>query len=238
MKRFYKDVSTGPDTAGGGFCILLDGRPVRTPNKALLLSPSDALAQAVAQEWARQGEVVMPQSMPLTTLLTTAIDRTIPERGPITLSVLQYLNGDLICYRSPAGVDTGLDAEEDRVWAPWADWFAARYGHRLHTTTDLNALTQSDDAHSDIAAYLNGLDDHRFNVLQVVTSLSGSLVLALAFLEGQLDAQGIYDAALCEEQFFARKHDLSQYGEDPITHKKHAALLADLQACRMYLDYL
>ena len=77
-KRFYKDVSVGPDLS-----ILLDGRSVKTPMKAKLLLPSAALAEAVADEWRAQVKVINPALMPLTRLANTAIDRVGIERAHI-----------------------------------------------------------------------------------------------------------------------------------------------------------
>jgi len=237
MKRFYQDVTTGPGL-DGGWVILLDGRPVRTPGKDLLCAPSPAMAGAVAQEWQAQGDTILPGTMPLTALLTTAIDRVAPERPAITQSVLSYLNGDLLCYRVEKGDAHGLDDEQARRWDPWLTWFAGRFGHTLHTTTTLSAFTQSDDAHTDISGYLSGLSLHQFNALQVATSLTGSIVLALALTEGSLSPEDAYACALCEELYFERRHKLEQHGLDPIEEKKRAALMTDLKACRAYLDVL
>ena len=69
-KRFYKDVTVTEDLG-----IALDGRPVKTPMKAPLVLPTRALADAVAAEWAEQGEEIKPATMYLTKLANTAIDR-------------------------------------------------------------------------------------------------------------------------------------------------------------------
>jgi chaperone required for assembly of F1-ATPase len=239
MKRFYKDVSTGPALQGGkASAVLLDGRPVRTPGKALLAAPSARLAEAIADEWRAQGESIDPATMPLTTLLTTCIDRIEHDREAIMLSVLAYLNGDLLCYRADPTDETGLVAEEERLRQPWLEWFAGRFGHRLLTTTALSALRQPDDAHSDIAAFLSDLDDARFNIVQVATSLTGSLVLALALLEGAITPQQAYECTLCEELFHERRLDLGRYGPDPIEQKRRDALLYDLEACTRFLTLL
>lgn len=238
MKRFYKQVSVAPEPNSSGFSILLDGRPMRTQGGLPLLAPTEGLAKAVAAEWDAQVDKIVPNAMPLTSLLTTALERTIPERASINLSVLEYLNGDLLCYRSSAGVDSGLDIEEERVWGPWLEWFAGRFGHKLSTTTDIAAIYQSDDAHGDMATYLSGLDDHTFNILQIVTSMSGSFVLALAFIEGLIEPQQIFEAAQCEELYFIRLHDLEDYGHDPITTKKYAGLMRDFEACKEYLNLI
>ena len=52
MKRFYKE--TAVDLGDGGHRVLLDGKPMRTPAKAVLVVPTRALAEAIAAEW---GEV-------------------------------------------------------------------------------------------------------------------------------------------------------------------------------------
>ena len=49
MKRFYKE--TAVDAGDGGWRVLLDGKPMRTPAKAMLVTPTRALADAIAREW-------------------------------------------------------------------------------------------------------------------------------------------------------------------------------------------
>ena len=49
MKRFYKE--TAVDAGDGGYRVLLDGKPMRTPAKAVLVAPTRALAEAIAAEW-------------------------------------------------------------------------------------------------------------------------------------------------------------------------------------------
>ena len=44
MRRFYKSAEAGEHE--GVMAVLLDGRPVRTPNRALLHLPTEALALA------------------------------------------------------------------------------------------------------------------------------------------------------------------------------------------------
>ncbi|MCH7862497.1 MAG: ATPase, partial [Proteobacteria bacterium] len=57
MKRFWKDV-----TVENGQ-VALDGKPVRTPDRAPLALPSPALAEAVAEEWRAVGETIDPRAM-------------------------------------------------------------------------------------------------------------------------------------------------------------------------------
>src|SRR3569833_188149 len=66
-KRFYTKASAG-EAGEGGHPVLLDGKPVRTPARRLLAAPTLALAQALAEEWNAQAEVIDPARMQLTRL--------------------------------------------------------------------------------------------------------------------------------------------------------------------------
>ena len=74
MKRFYKE--TGVDADEGGFRVLLDGRPLKTPAKRELLLPVEGLADAVAEEWDAQAENIQPDVMPITRLAASSGEAT------------------------------------------------------------------------------------------------------------------------------------------------------------------
>lgn len=231
MDRFYKDVAVGP-AVEGGYSVLLDGRPVRTPGKNLLRAPTQALADAVAAEWAAQDKTVVAASMPLTQILTTAADRIV-YRAEITQQLLQYLDGDLLCYRTAE--PKPLADEQERLWGPWLLWFTQRFGQTLDTTTTLVRLDQPRPAHDAAKAYIEALDDHAFTAFHLASSVTGSLVLALALIDGALSADDAWACALCEELFYEKTHDLEKYGLDPIEEKRRNAMHADLNAVKTYL---
>ena len=85
---------------GDGHRILLDGRPMHTPARQLLAMPTAALAEAVAGEWRAQGETIERAGMPLTRLVSTALDRMPALRGAAIDEVLGYALTDLLCYRA------------------------------------------------------------------------------------------------------------------------------------------
>ena len=111
-KRFYKQVSVGREE--GGYAILLDGRPVRTPAKNPLTAPTAGLAELMRAEWDAQGEFVDPQSMPVTKLVNTAIDGVALDPQAVFEDILRFSASDLLCYRAeyrrPGGV------EWERMW--------------------------------------------------------------------------------------------------------------------------
>jgi len=231
MERFYKDVTTGPDLAGG-YAVLLDGRPVRTPEKETLSAPNAALAALIAAEWAAQDGAIKPDTMPLTQLLTTAIDRVKPNRDVITDQLLAYIDSDLLCYR--AITPEGMGDEQAKLWDPWLAWFTTRFGGTLATTTDLIRLDQDKVIHETLRTHVDGLDLHQFTLLQVAASVCGSIVLGLAVCDGAISPEDGYACALCEELFHERIHDLERHGLDPVEEKRRNAIMDDLRACDTY----
>lgn len=235
MKKFYKLVSTRQDEAGG-HVVELDGKPVRTPGGRKLVAPARALADAIALEWSRQGEMIIPDSMPLTQILTTVLDYIPRERAAITDKLLGYLNTDLLCYR--AVHPPAMAERQAACWDPWLSWFEKRYNAALLTTTGLNALTQPDELHGRIRREIAAMDDMRFGVLQMVTALAGSLVLALAFNDDEATPDEVFAAANAEEIYKAEIYDEAIHGLAPLQEQKQRAMKRDLEAARIFLASL
>ena len=107
FKRFYETVAVEARSPGqgGGYRVVLDGRPVKTPEKAILILPNPALAKAVAAEWAQQGDLVDPGAMALTALAWAAVDRAGGGRDRVVDEILAYGRHDLLCYRAAAPPD-------------------------------------------------------------------------------------------------------------------------------------
>ncbi len=232
MKRFYTLVST--QEKQGEFCVLLDGRSVKTPMKAELSTPHENLANAIVQEWAGHGDTIDPDMMPLTQILSTKIDRVGKERDAMQAYVFKYLDTDLLCYRTDDPSE--LKSAQEEAWNPVLKWFEELFGPPLETTYALAALTQNKLLHDDVQAYIQALDDDRFAVLQLITALSGSLVLGVAALEKHYDAKNIFNAMRIEENFKAGLYNEEFYGPDPAQDKKDKAIQRDLEAAIHYLE--
>lgn len=230
MKRFYKHVEAAPESSG--YSIRLDGKPVKTPSGKILTSPTEKLAQAIVAEWAAQEMNIVPDSMPLTQILTTALDRVAAHRADMERSVLAYLDTDLLCYRTNQPEEMARRQQE--AWQPWLDGFEKKHGVRLETTTGLMALKQPAAAHEKVAHIVRGMDDMRFAAFQLAVSLTGSLVLALALAEGSATAERIYPAITVEEAFKAEIYHEDTYGAAPNQEKAQAALLRDLTAAERF----
>ncbi|MEH6547047.1 MAG: ATP12 family chaperone protein, partial [Sneathiella sp.] len=122
MKRFYENVTV--DKAEAGYSIRLDKRPIKTPAKAPVFLPTEALAEAIADEWRSQKDKVEPAAMPLMQAAATAIDRVMTQRQKVIVDIVAYGGTDLICYR--ATYPASLIAKQSDAWDPLIDWIKSR----------------------------------------------------------------------------------------------------------------
>lgn len=229
MKRVYQSVSVEP--VEGGFEIRLDGRPVRTPERSRLLVPNRALADAIRAEWEAQAVEVRPATMPLTQLASTALDRTGPQRAAIVDGVLAFAGTDLLCYR--ADRPAGLVARQAEIWQPLLDWLALRHDALLHVATAIIAVEQPPEALTALRNAVASLDAWQLAGLQNAVAAAGSLVVALALLEGEVDAAGAFAAAELDATF-----QIEQWGEDAEAARRRQALRDDLAATERFLRLL
>lgn len=233
MKRFYKTVAVAVAAApaGSGWEVHLDGRAVRTPAKAPLVFAAEPLATAVAAEWEAQGEQVAPHSMPLMQLAATAVDVVSVKRDEIVTGVAKYAETDLLCYR--AEHPRALIERQTRVWQPLLDWAMLRYDAPLHVCAGLMPQPQPEEAVRALHGAVAGCDDWTLAALQSATSACGSLVVALALVEGRLDGEEAFAVSQLDETY-----QIEQWGEDPETARRREALRADIAAARRFVDLL
>ncbi|MGE5145245.1 MAG: ATP12 family chaperone protein [Candidatus Eiseniibacteriota bacterium] len=219
MKRIYKHVAVA--AGEGGFGVTLDGRPVRTPGRAPLTVASRALAEAIAEEWRAQGDTVEPETMPLTRLASTALDLVPARRPAIVGEAAAYAGTDLVCYRAEAPVE--LVARQQAAWQPLLDWAAGRYGAALAVTTGVVPRPQPPEALAALRRAVEAEDDLSLVALHAATVAAGSLVIALALLEGRIDAAEAFALSQLDETF-----QIERWGEDSEATRRRAALRDDL----------
>ncbi|MHC8509729.1 MAG: ATP12 family protein [Rhodospirillales bacterium] len=228
MKRLYKAVGWSESETGAGFAVLLDGKPLNTPARKPLVLPSAALAEAVAAEWAAQGETVKPETMPLMALAATAVDRIGPERGAIEAQIVDYIRTDLICYRSEA--PEALIQAEAAAWGPLADWAETAFGTPMNITTGLAVVDQPNAVLEAAAGAVRAETDFRLAALSSVTAAAGSAVIGLALLAGRLSAQDAFEAAFTGEIWQAGK-----WGADPEAEARRAAVRREFEAAERFI---
>ena len=226
VAKFYKAVETGHE--GGAFVVRLDGKPVKTPARTLLALPTRKLADAVAEEWRAQADVLDPMTMPLTRFAYAAIDVAPAHRARLVEETLAYGNSDLLCYRAEA--PAALVARQNDAWNPLLDWADQRFGARLRTGTGIAFVEQSAESRQAFARAVEGRDDFALVALHGAASITGSLVLGLAVAEGRLTAAQAFALSILDETFQAEA-----WGRDAEAVARAERLGAELAAFERFL---
>ena len=227
MKRFYKDVAVISGEAAHE--IQLDGRPVRTPARAALALPTARLAEAVAEEWRRQGDTVDPRSMPFTGLANGAIDQIAPNRESFAAGIANYGTSDLLCYRAEGPAE--LVEREAAAWDPLLDWARRRYDVTFRVTQGIIPVDQPPETLERLDAAVKALDPFTLAGLSTLVTLSGSLVCGLAIVEGGHDADTIWTASEIDEAW-----EVEQWGEDAEAAARSARRREEFAMARRFCE--
>jgi len=195
-KRFYTQATAAP-TEGGLFRIELDGRPVRTPGRAHVAVPNRALAEAVAAEWAGQGETIEPTTMPLTRLVNSAIDGVETNAPEVAAEIVRYAGTDLLCYRADG--PEKLVALQRALWDPILAWAHQDIGARFVLSEGVRHVAQPEETLARIVSKLP-TDSLQLAALNLMTTLSGSAVIALAVWLRHISAADAWRAAHIDEE--------------------------------------
>lgn len=225
-KRFYKEAGISGDVSP--YAITLDGRPVKTPMKRALALPQRSLAEAVADEWQRQGEHVDPARMPMTRLANTALDRVAGDEPRIVGEIAGYAGSDLLCYRAE-GPD-GLIEREARHWDPVLTWAGAHLDHPFIAVTGVVHQSQPDPTLQAVADDLARHDAFVLAALHNMATLTGSALIAMAIEAGELAADAAWAAAHVDEDW-----QIEQWGEDEEASRRRRARRSEFDAAVAFL---
>jgi chaperone required for assembly of F1-ATPase len=229
VKRFYTHVAVAP--ADAGFTVLLDGRGLRTPDRAAFIVPTQALAQACADEWAAQGDVLSPPAMPLTRLVNVALDRTPQARDSLAVGIGQYVETDLVCYRAEG--PSALRERQAALWDPIVTWARTALGAALVVVEGVIAAGDDAAGAGAVAALAASLDDFRLTGLAHGVGLMGSAAVAFAMERGQLEADGAFAAAALDDLY-----QIEAWGEDAEARARLEHLRAEITALSGYFQAL
>jgi chaperone required for assembly of F1-ATPase len=223
VKRFYKTVSVAGDHS-----VLLDGKPVLTPAKRRLMAPTLQLADAIAQEWREQGDDIAPATMLLTKLANTAIDRNETEREALVEELTDFGGHDLLCYRAAEADE--LRARQQAAWDPLLDWADKALGARLAITHGVGHIEQDAQAISVLMDTLQTQNVWTLTGLHAATTITGSLVLALAIARQRLSSAEAFVLSRIDETFQGEN-----WGLDAQAEARARRLAAELEAAGRFM---
>lgn len=198
VKRFYTTVEVAKGAEG--YEVRLDGKPVRTPARSVMQLPTEAAAGLIAAEFSAQSETIEPVTMPVLRLVNTAIDGVAREPDAVAEDILRFASSDLLLYRADA--PDGLVAKQADAWDPILDWARETIGAQLVLATGVVHVEQPREAIGAITIHMRPRREPlRLAALHLMTSITGSALLALAVEAGSLDPEAAWDAAHVDEHW-------------------------------------
>ncbi len=209
-KRFWQDVSISK--VGKGYAVLLDGRGVNTPAKAPLILPTLKLAEAVAEEWRAQIEVVDPAAMPFTGAANAALDKVTLQFEEVAGLVSAYAETDLFCYRAEAPRE--LVERQQRAWDPMLDWSRDALNAPLNIAHGVMFIRQPQKSINALRFRVNKFNPFELTALYDLVGLSGSLVAGLAVVDGHETPESVWDICQVDETW-----QKEQWGQDEIAEE-------------------
>jgi chaperone required for assembly of F1-ATPase len=224
-KRFYGEA--GVEEADGGFAITLDGKPIRTPSGRVVTVPVREIAEAIAAEWQAQQETLDPLTMPLTRFANSVVEAVVDRVDVVADDVAKYLHSDLLFYR--AGYPEALVAREAQNWDPVLFWAADTLGAHFILAEGIMHVAQPETAVQAARAAMPS-DPWSVAAMHVVTTLTGSALLALAMKHGVLGPEQVWAAAHVDEDWNAEK-----WGVDEEVAARRAARRIDFDAAARIL---
>jgi chaperone required for assembly of F1-ATPase len=226
-RRFYKEVTV--QQRDGTFILLLDGHVAKSPGRNRLALHSLAAARALADEWSAQGETIDSAAMPLTRIVNSAIDGVAHRRGTTVDEIARYAGADLVCYR--AAEPEALALAQATAWDPILVFAREKLGACFICTEGLVFIEQPEPARAAvkeaIARIANSGEAAPFALaaLHVMTTLTGSVLLALAVAYGELTPAEAWIAAHVDEDF-----EMRAWGEDAEALQRRARQWREMEA--------
>jgi len=225
-KRFYAQAHVG-EAGEGGFPLLVDGKPVKTPARRALAAPTRQFAEKIAEEWNAQVEMIDPARMPLTRLANAVIDAVSEASAPVADEVAKYLGSDLLCYR--ADRPEGLVERQTRAWDPILGWARGTLGARFALAQGVMHVAQPAEAIAAMRAAIPA-DPWQLGAVSAIATLTGSALLALALSAGAIEPEAAWAAAHVDEDW-----QMAQWGRDEDALERRAYRRAEFDAAAIVL---
>lgn len=229
MKRFYKEVDIV--AIEENWQILLDGKPIRTPEKQLLAVPTEKLAQAIADEWASQGDKIDLPSMKMMQFSCAALDYVMRFRGDVEAEMLEYAATDTLCYRSATPPE--LAEAQLSQWQPIITWAEKTFSVRIQLSEGIMPIAQKEAYLQHLLAELETKPVFTLTVLWLLTKHYASLLLALAVFTQQLDAEDAFKRSRLEETI---QND--EWGTDEEAEERRLAAQEETRLLGLFLKLL
>ena len=123
----------------------------------------------------------------------------------------------------------GLVERQAQAWDPVLVWARDRLGARFVLAAGMTFVTQPEAALAAARAAIPS-DIWRLGAVHAITTLTGSALIALAVLDGRLDAEAAWKAAHVDEDW-----NMEFWGRDELALERRAFRFAEMQAACLVL---
>ncbi len=225
--RFYEHAAVLE--RDGLFHVALDGRTARTPARNPLAVASRPVAEALAAEWDAPSEKIDPARMPLTRLVNSALDGVADQHEAVRAEIVRYAGSDALCYR--AGEPQELVALQEAIWEPIRREVEARIGARFILAQGIVFAEQPPTTLEAVARHVAAIPAPvALAGAHNVMTLTGSTLLMLALHFGLRDADAIWAAAHCDEDY-----QIGIWGQDEEAAERRAIRRKEYDAAVLLL---
>ncbi len=219
-KRFWKKVDVV--SLEKGFCIKLDTKILKTPAKKEMLLPTIALAKKIAAEWDRQVDEIDPNAMPFTKSANAALDKVAQQFDEVSSLVGNYGDTDLLYYRADSPAE--LKMRQQSSWDPMIDWAEKNFEVKINCGTGILYIPQDRELVYKLSKEISELSSFQLTALYDIVSITGSLILGLATINGRLSAEDAFNLSRIDELW-----QIEQWGHDEeaqaVSDQKYEAIL-------------
>lgn len=229
MKRFYKTAEAV--NLLGHWTVVLDNKPIVTPLRNKFILSTEKLAQEIAKEWEAQTDELMSDTMPLTKLANTLIDKMSNKtlRFAMEAEVVKYAETDLVCYYAEKPEE--LASLQKEKWLPLTDWVHNNFGVSFKSVEGVVYIDQEDGSISKVKKIIQDMSGVAFTAMQNLTSVTGSFVISLALIKGKITVDEAYQAAFVDDLYQIKK-----WGSDDEAERRLSSLKEDIKITKYFYD--
>ncbi|KAK0450684.1 ATP12-domain-containing protein [Armillaria borealis] len=183
MKRFWKDVDI--EKRGDSFAVTLDRRSLKTPSGNTLLLPGTKklVATLIATEWDNQDKLLKPHALPITSLVSRAIDSLGEDaaREEVCHALLEYFDTDTICFHED--YPPQLVTLQSDHWDPLLEWARNAFNVEIHKFESILSNKQPEATKQKFIEELKTFTSWEMAAMERATYITKSFLIALALVK-------------------------------------------------------
>lgn len=154
--------------------------------------------------------------------------KEIPEQRSLILDKLvEFSLTDMMLFW---GQNKELVAQQEKIWGPLLQWVEQEFDTKLKTTQNLDVPEQDQKLAYRLNFELQKLSDRQLVAFYAMALRTRSVLLALAFVKGKINAQEAFQAAALEEIWQAEK-----WGKDEEAENRRQTMRQELEEIQDFL---